>query len=56
MNELLTRFKTEAEKNPLLALAVGAGFITAVAKLIDAVGSVRSKNAYATTRRIKKEK
>jgi hypothetical protein len=56
MYEFLKRLELQAKENPILALGVGAGFITAVAKLIDAVGGVASKRAYANeaNRRSKK--
>ena len=36
-------------ENPLAVLAVTAATLHGAAKVIDAVGSVRSKNAYART-------
>jgi hypothetical protein len=47
MYEFFKRLKVEAEANPMLALGIGAGAITAIAKLIEAVGGVASKRAYA---------
>lgn len=43
MNEFLTNLQRQAEANPILALGVGAGLITAISKLLDA--SVGAKNA-----------
>lgn len=36
-------------ENPLATLAIAATGLHGLAKVIDAVGSVRSKNAYART-------
>lgn len=47
MDKFISKLKEQAEENPILALGVGAAAVTAAAKLIDAVGSVRSRNAYA---------
>ena len=47
MDKFLTRLKEQAEENPIIALGVGAGLLTAAAKLIDAVGAARGRQAYA---------
>lgn len=47
MDKFLTRLKTQAEENPLLALGAGAAALTAASKLIDSISGARSKNAYA---------
>lgn len=47
MKQFLANLKQSAEENPILALAVGAGLITAVGKLIDAVGHTMGRHAYA---------
>lgn len=47
MNEFFENLKREAEAQPLLALGIGAGLLTAAAKLVEALGSVPSKRAYA---------
>jgi hypothetical protein len=47
MNEFLENLKREATANPTMALGVTAGLLAAAAKLVDAVGSTRSKRAYA---------
>lgn len=47
MNDFLENLKREATANPTIALGVAAALITASAKLIEAAGSVKSKNAYA---------
>ncbi len=45
MNEFLTNLQRQAEENPVFALGVAAGLITAISKLVDA--SVSAKNAKA---------
>lgn len=47
MNEFIDNLKREAEAQPLLALGVAAGLLTAAGKFVEAAGSVRSKRAYA---------
>jgi hypothetical protein len=47
MNEFLENLKREAEANPLMALGVAAGLLTAAGKFVEAAGSVKSKRAYA---------
>ena len=47
MNDFIANLKREAAANPLLAVGVGAALLTAASKLIDAAGSVKSKNAFA---------
>lgn len=47
MNEFFENLKREAEAQPLLALGIGAGLLTAAAKFVEAAGSVKSKRAYA---------
>lgn len=47
MKQFIENLKKSAEENPILAIAVGAGFITAVGKLIDAVGHAAGSRAYA---------
>lgn len=47
MDKFLLRLKEQAEENPIMVVGVGAAFVASAAKLIDSVGSVRSKNAYA---------
>lgn len=46
-SKFLTNLKAQAEENPVMTLAAGAAAATAVAKFVDAIGSVRSRNAYA---------
>lgn len=47
MNEFLENLKREASANPIVALGVATALIGASAKLIEAAGSVKSKNTYA---------
>lgn len=39
--------KRQAEENPLAALAVAAGLITSIAKLMDAQSAAKGRRAYA---------
>lgn len=41
------QLKREFANNPLAVIAVGSMAVTALAKVLDSAGSVRSKNAYA---------
>jgi hypothetical protein len=56
MDRFLTNLRFQAEENPVLALGVAAGLITAISKLVDS--SVNAKNAKAwakeVDRRVKK--
>lgn len=58
MDKFLDNLKREAEANPIMALAVGAGVITAISKFIDAAGHAKGSRAYArdVNRRIRKSK
>lgn len=47
MDKFFENLKREAEENPLMAMGVGVGLLTAAGKFIEAAGSVRSKRAYA---------
>jgi hypothetical protein len=47
MNEFFENLKREAEANPLMAMGVAAGLLTAAGKFLEAAGSVKSKRAYA---------
>lgn len=47
MNDFLENLKSEAEAQPLLAMGVAAGLLTAAGKFVEALGSVPSKRAYA---------
>jgi hypothetical protein len=41
------KLKDAWNENPILVIGVGTAAVTALGKLIEAAGSVRSKNAYA---------
>ena len=58
MNEFLENLKREAAANPVMALAVCAGLLTAASKLIEASGNAKGSAAYAkeVERRIKASK
>lgn len=47
MNKFFDNLVKQTEDNPILALGAAAAIATAVAKLVDAGASVRSRNAYA---------
>jgi hypothetical protein len=47
MNDFLENLKKEASANPLVAMGVAAGLLTAAGKFVEAAGSVKSKRAYA---------
>lgn len=47
MHVFLENLKSEAQAQPLIALGVAAGLLTAAGKFVEAAGSVKSKNAYA---------
>lgn len=47
MDRFIENLKREAEANPLVALGIAAGLLTAAGKFIEAAGSVKSKRAYA---------
>jgi hypothetical protein len=55
MNEFLENLKREASENPVVAIAVAAGLLTAASKLINASGNARNSRAWAkeVDRRIK---
>lgn len=47
MNEFLENLKREASANPVVAIAVAAGLLTAAGKFIDAAGHAKGSRAYA---------
>jgi hypothetical protein len=55
MEKFLQNLSAQAEQNPLLALAIASGLMTAGAKLIKAHGESKGSRAYAkdVDRRIK---
>ena len=54
----LDNLKHQAEENPVMALGIGAAFLTGVGKIIAAAGHARGSHAYAkdVNRRIKNSK
>ena len=47
MNRFFENLKREAEANPTITLGVGAAFLTALGKLIQAHGESAGSRAYA---------
>jgi hypothetical protein len=47
MNQFLENLKREAEQNPTFVLGVGAAFLAAAGKLIQAHGDSAGSRAYA---------
>jgi len=47
MEKFLDNLKRQAEENPVLALGVAAGVLTALAKLIDSGADARNSRAWA---------
>lgn len=47
MNEFLENLKRDAAANPLVAMGIAAGLLTAAGKFLEAAGSIKSKRAYA---------
>jgi len=58
MNDFIENLKRQASDNPVMALAVTAGLLSAASKFIDAVGHHKGSNAYAkdVARRIRESK
>jgi hypothetical protein len=58
MNQFLNNLKREAQNNPLMALAIGTGLLTAAGRFIDSAGHAVGSRAYAkqVDYRIKKAK
>jgi hypothetical protein len=58
MNRFLENLKTQAEDNPVLALGVGAGLITAISKFTDSLVNQKNSKAWAkeVERRVKASK
>ena len=55
MNEFLENLKREASENPIFAMAVAAGLLTAASRFINASGNARNSKAWAkeVDRRVK---
>jgi hypothetical protein len=51
-NTFLNNLQRQAEENPVLALAVAAGVITSITKLVEA--GTNSRNAKAWTREVQR--
>lgn len=51
MNEFFKKLREQANENPFAAVLVGGIALRSVAKLIEAAGGLRSKNAYANDRK-----
>jgi hypothetical protein len=49
------KIKEAWDENPILVIAVGTAAVTALGKLVDAVGSIPSKRAYAKRMSNKKQ-
>jgi hypothetical protein len=47
MQRFIDNLKRQAEENPVLAIGVAAGLITAISKLIDANADMRNSRAWA---------
>lgn len=47
MNRGIERIKRKFEEDPITVILVGAFALTAAAKVIDALSSAQSRNAYA---------
>jgi|tagenome__1003787_1003787.scaffolds.fasta_scaffold20282736_2 hypothetical protein len=58
MNRFLENLQHQAEENPVLALGVAAGLITAFSKLMDSRVNAKNSNAWAkeVDRRVKSTK
>jgi hypothetical protein len=46
MNEFIENLKRQAEANPVLALGVAAGLITAISKLMDSSASMKNAKSW----------
>lgn len=51
-NDFLNNLQNQAEENPVMALAVAAGLITSISKLIEA--TTNSKNARAWAKEVQR--
>lgn len=45
-NDFLNNLKRQAEENPIIALGVAAGLITAISKLVDAGAGAKNSRAW----------
>lgn len=46
MERFIDNLKHQAEENPVLAMGVAAGLVTATSKLIDALTNAKNANAW----------
>jgi len=46
MSDFIDNLKRQAEENPVLALGVAAGLITAISKLVDSGATAKNSNAW----------
>jgi hypothetical protein len=46
MDRFVENLKRQAEENPVLAMGVAAGLITAISKLIDSGATLKNSNAW----------
>ena len=46
MEKFIANLKRQAEENPVLALAVAAGLITSISKLIDSGSTLQNSHAW----------
>lgn len=46
-NDFINNLQRQAEANPVLALGVAAGLITAISKLIDSTANAKNSRAWA---------
>ncbi len=56
MNRFIANLQNQAEENPLLAMAIAAGLITAISKLTNSSVNMRNAKAWQkeVDRRVKK--
>lgn len=47
MDKFLNNLMHQAEENPVLALGIAAGLITAISRLVDSTGNARNSRAWA---------
>lgn len=58
MNRFLDNLKRQAEENPVFALGVAAGLVTAISQLVNSGANARNSRAWQreVARRVKKTK
>lgn len=55
MQRAMEQIKRKFNEDPLTVILVGAFALTATAKIIDALSSAQSRNAYATHARLREQ-